>query len=251
MEEAYSQQGRVWVSPITGQREDDVQAQARMILNEMMKLSLKHYPSYYEQEVDGDNYCIVRNVLKKGTSNSMEMVHELRAKLESWKKTKDMPYPKYEKELRETFSQLEMLGETVTDMNKVFSLVNGMKGDYRYKHDVREALKSALSYERADGLFQLTAKRIDDMHPIKKKKDNSLNNVEQGSKGGGKRRGKGGKNQNKDGDRNKSDDQPKGGGNERKDKSQNKKKRVSPCIAFLIGNCTYGDKCKYTHVSYE
>ena len=83
---------KVWVHPNTGKRESSVQAEARMIFNEMLIVSLRKFPGFYSDVVEGDNYQIIRNVIGQGSANSRAMVLQLKGELSNLKKTKAMRF---------------------------------------------------------------------------------------------------------------------------------------------------------------
>ena len=100
---------KVWCHPVTRKRESDAQADARMILNEMIVTSLRKFPIFYKGVVDGDNWRIIKNVLMYGAPNSYAMILELKDKLTVHRKTKEVSYPKHEETLRDMFGQLSNL----------------------------------------------------------------------------------------------------------------------------------------------
>ena len=53
------------------------QREIRVILYDMIVTSLQHFKSMYSGELVGDNYAIVRNVVKYGAPNSMWMKIDL------------------------------------------------------------------------------------------------------------------------------------------------------------------------------
>ena len=62
-----------WKHPLTGTVEGPVQYRKRMIINVAIKESLKMYPEFYSNELEGDNYTIVRNVVMFGEPSSKFM----------------------------------------------------------------------------------------------------------------------------------------------------------------------------------
>ena len=62
---------KTWVHPVSQREESPSEREIRMILYDMIITSLQSFKSMYTGELVGDNYAIVRNVMKYGAPNSM------------------------------------------------------------------------------------------------------------------------------------------------------------------------------------
>ena len=118
-----------WKHPTTHKQESATEYRRRMILNAAIKESLRKYPEFYKNELEGDNYTIVRNVIMFGEPSSKAMKVTLSRRLEHLVKSKDKTYQEYESKLRELWDELACIGKIVSDEDKTLKLISGMEHD--------------------------------------------------------------------------------------------------------------------------
>ena len=166
-----------WKHPVTHVKETPAEYRRRMILNAAIKESLKKYPEFYKNELEGDNYTIVRNVIMFGEPSSKAMKVHLSSKLEQLVKTKEATYQEYEAELRELWDELACIGKIVSDEDKTLKLISGMEHDRRYKFVVKDVCNSDSSYAQCHSAFMQEAHTQKDLWREQKKKFNSQGDV--------------------------------------------------------------------------
>ena len=160
---------KMWKHPITGALEDSAKYRRRMIINVAIKESLKKYPEFYYNELEGDNYTIVRNVIMFGEPSSKFMKVTLDKKLTSLVKTSDKTYQEYESELREIWDELACIGRHFSDEDKTLKLIAGMENDRRYKQVVKDVCNSDSNYQQCHIAFMQEANAQNDLWREQKK----------------------------------------------------------------------------------
>ena len=80
-----------------------------MILYDMIITSLAHFKIMFSGEAVGDNYAILRNVMRYGVPNSLRMRIDLTRQLGNYTKKPEQGYQEYELGLRNLVDQLAAL----------------------------------------------------------------------------------------------------------------------------------------------
>jgi hypothetical protein len=80
---------KTYVHSRSGREESPAERESRMILYDMIITSLQNFKSMYTGELVGDNYAIVRNVMRFGAPNSMRMKIDLTKRLGDYAKKQD------------------------------------------------------------------------------------------------------------------------------------------------------------------
>ena len=228
---------RKWKHPITGKLETPAEYRRRMIVNTAIKESLKKYQEFYRNELEGDNYTIVRNVILFGEPSSKYMKITLEQKLAKHVKTREQTYQEYESKLREYWDELACIGRVVSDEDKTLKLIAGMENDRRYKFVVKDVCNSDSNYRQCHAAFMQEAQAQNDLWKEQKRNNahGDVNSADQQS-GRGTGRSKG---------RNKGRGQGRGGRGRGRGA---KKSKQNACPFYLAhGNCRNGDKCKQAH----
>ena len=233
---------KVWVHPVSGKEETQAQREVRMILYDMIVTSLKNFKSMYSGEHVGDNYKILRNVMKLGAPSSMRMKIELTKKLGNYNKRQEQGYQEYELGLQHLSNDLCTVGTTLSQSELTLRLIAGMTCDKRYDKECRDVSEREESYSACHSVFVQKAQALGNLSSSSKKKDEA-NAAASGSTGKGKGgKGNGSGNGGKGGGRG-----GKGGSNSTSGYDKNTK---DLCRNFLAGKeCTWGDECKFEHVT--
>lgn len=234
---------RKWKHPVTGKLETPAEYRRRMIVNTAIKESLKKYQEFYRNELEGDNFTIVRNVIMFGEPSSKYMKITLEQKLAKHVKTKEQTYQEFESKLREYWDELACVGRIISDEDKTLKLIAGMENDRRYKAVVKDVCNSDSNYRQCHAAFMQEAHVQNDLWREQRKNQHThgdVNSADQTNGRGnrGRDRGRG---------RGRGRGQGRGGrGNGR----GNKKSKQNACPFFLAhGKCRYGDKCRQAHFS--
>ena len=207
-----------WRHPTTRKLESKSQYQARMILNSAIKKSLSKYPSFYVNELEGNNYKIVRNVIGFGQPSSGFVKNKTYKKLALHTKTKGMSYCEYERKLREYFQQMATAGEPISKESQRTQLIAGLEGDPRYRTVVREVTLLNCDYATCHSAFMQEAHILSDMWQpgsVRPRVNGSVNLVDEG----------------------------KLSGDDRQDKL------IDACPKYLFGICKEGNRCPKPHIS--
>ena len=235
---AYGKQ-KTWLHPVSGREETSSEREIRMILYDMIVTSLVNFKSMHTGELVGDNYAIVRNVMKYGAPNSMRMKIDLTKRLGNYAKRSDQGYQEFELGLRNLVDELSAVGNPMPQDDITLRLIAGMMSDKRYEKECKEVSDQAEPYSTCHHVFMQRAQALGNL--VSKKKDEEAHAAT--DRGGGGKGGKGGK-----GGRG---HQGRGGKGGRGDHITRPTKQAS-CSKFLMeGNCRYGDECRYSHVSLE
>jgi hypothetical protein len=104
---------KVYLHPVSNREETPVEREQRMILYDMIVTSLVHFKIMYSAEAVGDNYSILRNVMRYGAPNSMRMKIDLTRRLGNYSKKEEQGYQEYELGLRDLIDQLAAVGNPV------------------------------------------------------------------------------------------------------------------------------------------
>ena len=235
-----AQRVRKWKHPHTGMRETAQSYRRRMILNVAIKESLKKYPEFFANELEGDNYTIVRNVIMFGEPSSKKMKIDLESRLSAHVKTKELTYQEYESQLRGMWEECATIGRIVSDEDKTLKLIAGMERDWRYKDAVRDVSNSDSSYAQCHSVFMQEAHSKKDLWRAQRA-TGDINSLNDYGKGRGRGGGKGGRGRGKGG---------RGGKGGKGGKGTKSQSRQNACVFFLAhGTCRFGDKCRSSHIS--
>ena len=233
--QAAAKRVRKWKHPNTGKLETPVEYRRRMIVNTAIKESLKKYQEFYRNELEGDNYTIVRNVILFGEPSSKYMKITLEQKLAKHVKTRDQTYQEYESKLREYWDELACIGRVISDEDKTLKLIAGMEYDRRYKFVVKEVCNSDSNYRQCHASFMQEAQSQNDLWREQKRNQITQGDVNSADQQRDRDRGRGT-------DRHRGRDRDRGKGA--------RKSKQNACPFFLAhGNCRYGDKCRREHIS--
>ena len=237
---------KTWTHPESGREENQSEREARMIFYDMLVNSLQNFRTMFTSELVGDNYAIVRNVMKYGAPNSMKMKIELTKKLGNYVKQAEQGYQEYEYGLRSLVDELASVGQILSVEEITLRLLAGMTNDKRYSKECKELSDDSATYATSHLVFTQRAQSVGNLTSSRKVKEEV--NAVTSDWGGGKGKGKGGRGNGKGGGRG-GKGKGKGGNADADPKS---KDRVSPCTSFLMkGSCRYGDDCTYEHLSLE
>ena len=244
-----------WKHPETGLAETASQYRRRMIINVAIKESLKRYPEFYKNELEGDNYTIVRNVIMFGEPSSKFMKVTLDQKLSKLVKTKEKTYQEYEGELREIWDELACIGRHISDEDKTLKLIAGMENDPRYQQVVKEVCNSDSNYQQCHSAFMQEAHIKKDLWREQKKEQRiqgDVNSADQNRRGDRKNRNKANAKGGKGHERGNSQGRDRGRGNRgnRGKTKDDKRSRQNACPFYLAhGTCSFGDRCRHAHFS--
>ena len=230
---------RVFQHPVSGREETQTEREVRMILYNMIITSLQNFKSMYTGELVGDNYAIVRNVMKFGAPNSMKMKIDLTKRLGNYSKKPEQGYQEYELGLRTVVDELATVGNPVSSDDVTLRLIAGMMSDKRYDKESKEASDYAEPYSVCNNVYLQRAMALGNITSKRKEKAEEANAADEpDKKGGDGRRGRGGKGGK--GGKEKRDRGPKGGRGGKR-----------PCTAYLTGDCTWGKDCYFEHISID
>ena len=110
---------KIYLHPISHREETPVEREQRMILYDMIVTSLVHFKIMYSAEAVGDNYVILRNVMRYGAPNFMRMRIDLTTRLGNYSKKEEQGYQEYELGLRDLIDQLVAVGHPVSTEDTV------------------------------------------------------------------------------------------------------------------------------------
>ena len=230
---------KTWVHPVSSREETPSEREIRMILYDMIVTSLQNFQSMFTGELVGDNYAIVRNVMKYGAPNSMRMKIDLTKRLGNYAKRTDQGYQDYELGLRKLVDELTAVGNPVSGDDLTLRLIAGMMSDKRYEKECKEVSDQAEPYSTCHHVFMQRAQALGNL--VSKKKDEEAHAATTTTDRGGGGKGKGGRGQRGRGG--------KGGKGDNKTRSAGK---TASCSKFLMeGDCQYGDECRYSHISLD
>jgi len=178
---------KTWVHPVSGRHETPAEREARMILYHLIITSLANFKSMYTGELVGDNYQIVRNVVKYGAPNSVRMKIDLTKRLGNYAKKTDQGYQEYELGLRTLCDELSAVGCPLQPTDMTLRLIVGMTADKRYDKETKEVSDRDESYSTCHHVFMQKAQSIGNLSSkVKTEEANAASND-------GKEKGKGGK----------------------------------------------------------
>ena len=183
---------KIWTHPVSGKEETPAEREVRMILYDMMVISLQNFKSMYSGEHVGDNYAILRNVMTYGAPSSTRMLIDLTKKLGNYTKQTNQGYQDYELGLQHLSNELCTVGRAMTQDDLTLRLIAGMTGDKRYEKQCREVSERAETYSTCNSVFVQRAQALGNLTSTMKKKDEA-NALDTDSKSKGKSKGGRGK----------------------------------------------------------
>ena len=231
---------KIWTHPISGMEETPSQREMRMIMYDMIVTSLQHFKSMYTGELVGDNFSIVRNVVKYGAPNSMRMKIDLTKKLGNYEKKHDQGYQDYALGLRVLIDELAAVGYPMKEDLVTLHLIAGMTNDRRYDRECKELSDRAESYSVCNNVFVMKAQTLGNL--TSKLRTEEANAATTHHEGGGRGKGKGGRGQ----------DSQWGGRGKGKGKGGKASKSPRICSEFLMkGDCSWDKECGFTHMTLD
>ena len=236
---------KTWTHPESGREENQSEREARMIFYDMLVHSLQNFRTMFTSELVGDNYAIVRNVMKYGAPNSMKMKIELTKRLGNYVKETEQGYQEYEYGLRSLVDELAAVGQILSVEEITLRLLAGMTNDKRYNKECKELSDDSATYATVHLVFTQRAQAVGNLTSSRRAKE-EINAATTNRRGGGKEK------QNhcrdSDGDH---DDEDKKRKYEKADASRSTATRpwVSPCTYFLIYGVCRNEECDYDHFS--
>ena len=123
---------KTYLHPVSHREETPVEREQRMILYDMIVTSLVHFKTFSGEAI-GENYAIIRNVMRYGAPNSMKMKIDLTRRLGNYVKKPKQGYQEYERDLRDLVDQLAAVRHPVSADNIVMRLIADMISDNRYE----------------------------------------------------------------------------------------------------------------------
>jgi hypothetical protein len=131
-----------------------------MIMFDVIVTSLQHFKSMYSGELVGDNYAIVRNVVKNGAPSSTRMQIDLTKRLGNYEKKHDQGYQDYALGLRVLVDELAAVGHPMKEDLVTLHLVAGMTNDRRYDKECKEVSDRAEVYSVCHNVFVMRAQAL-------------------------------------------------------------------------------------------
>ena len=235
---------KTWIHPVSNREETPNEREIRMILYDMIVTSLQNFKSMYTGELVGDNYAIVRNVMKYGAPNSMRMKIDLTKRLGNYAKKSDQGYQDFELGLRNLVDELTAVGNPVSEADLTLRLIAGMLSDKRYEKECKEVSDQAEPYFTCHHVFMQRAQALGDLVTHKSREEANAATTDR--KGGGK--GKEHRGRDSDGGHDDGNRKRNGETDGAKGTTATKSK-VNPCTYFLIYGKCGREECDYDHLS--
>lgn len=210
-----------------------MEREIRMILYNMIITSLQNFKSMYTGELVGDNYAIVRNVMKFGAPNSMKMKIDLTKRLGNYSKKPEQGYQEYELGLRNLVDELATVGNPVSSEDVTLRLIAGMMSDKRYDKESKEVSDYAEPYSVCNNVYMQRAMALGNITSKRKEKAEEANAADEpDKKGGDGRRGRGGK-----------------GGKERRDRGPKGDEEANALVQLTLRETAHGARIATSNTS--